>query len=121
VQAARKGREGANHAHAALQLGDPPEQFWTISRRQLMNCQTAKRETGDVHFLYGATGILQKIEGCFGNELEAGGSQLLENRSQRRPVSSRQLLEIGEREARPGRSMSPRGAISNAIDGSFST
>ncbi len=43
--------------------------------------------------------IFQLIEGRLGDQIQAGGTQRFEQRTQRHPLATGQLLEIGEREA----------------------
>ncbi len=64
-----------------------------------MDGEARQRQAGDVHLFDRAMRILQSIEGRFGDEIQAGGTQRFEQRPQRHPLSTGQLLEIGEREA----------------------
>ena len=63
-----------------------------IGRRRLMHGQARERQPGDIHFLDRPPRILQAIERRFGDQLEAGGAQLFEQRSQRDAVARGQRL-----------------------------
>ena len=95
-------------ATRALQLGDRSEQSARISRRQLMDRQARQREAGDVHFLDRAPGILQAIERRLGDELEAGGAQLFEQRAQRDPSRAASCSRSASEKPDTARSMRPR-------------
>jgi hypothetical protein len=117
IRAPRQRREPADHRDGTLQFDHRLEQRQRIGRRRLMHRQPCEREAGDVHFFDRAAGVLEAIDRCFRDQLEPGGAELFEQGAQRDAFLRRELLQIGEREARHGGAVRRRGDFADAGDG----
>ena len=115
VDAPRERRERADDGDGALQVGHRLQQRHRIGRRNLLHRQPREREAGDVDLLDRAPRILKPVHRRFGNELEPGRAQFLEQRPERDAFAAGQQLEVGEREGGHGRTRRRSGHFTHAL------
>ena len=82
--------EGAKHAHLMLECRNLFVERHDVSRRQRMHGETRDRQARDVRFFDRKPRVAQLVEGRFGDQLQPGLLEILEQVSQRDVLGCRE-------------------------------